>query len=131
MKELGAQPGDFNHVVLHQPNVKFPSRAAQLLGFSEAQTKTGLLAGRVGNVYAGSSLLGLSAILDIARPGERILMISYGSGAGSDAIALRTTDLIAERQALAPKTEDYIARRTQIDYAVYSRFRGKLQTNKG
>ncbi len=128
LKELGAQPSDFEYAVLHQPNVKFPSRAAQMLGFTDAQIKTGLLAGRVGNVYAGSSLLGLSAILDIAKPGERILMISYGSGAGSDAMALRVTDRILERQSLAPKTEDYIARRSEIDYAMYSRFRGKLQT---
>ena len=84
-------------------------------------------AGRVGNVYAGSSLLGLSAILDKAQPGNRILMVSYGSGAGSDAIVLRVTDQIAERQEAAPKTEDYIARRTEIDYATYTRFRGKLQ----
>ncbi len=27
---------------------------------------------------------------------------------------------------LAPKTADYIARRTQIDYATYVRYRGKL-----
>jgi hydroxymethylglutaryl-CoA synthase len=77
-------------------------------------------------VYAGSSLLGLSAVLDIAKPGNRILMVSYGSGAGSDAMVLRTTDLIAQRQALAPATETYIARRTEVDYATYTRYRRKL-----
>jgi hydroxymethylglutaryl-CoA synthase len=128
MEDLGATPADFQYAVFHQPNVKFPSRAAQMLGFNDEQIKTGLLAGRVGNVYAGSSLLGLSAVLDIAQSGDRILMVSYGSGAGSDAIALRVTPSIIERQNRAPKTEDYIARRTPIDYAVYSRYRGKLQT---
>ncbi len=128
MEELDAKPGDFDYAVFHQPNVKFPQRAAKTLGFTPEQIQTGLLAGRVGNVYAGSSLLGLSAILDCAKPGERILMVSYGSGAGSDAMALRVTDLITERQGRAPKTEDYIARRTEIDYATYSRYRGKLQT---
>ena len=127
MGELRAAPSDFSYAVFHQPNVKFPQRVAKLLGFTPDQTQTGLLAGRVGNVYAGSSLLGLSAILDKAQPGNRILMVSYGSGAGSDAIVLRVTDQIAERQEAAPKTEDYIARRTEIDYATYTRFRGKLQ----
>jgi hydroxymethylglutaryl-CoA synthase len=126
--ELGAKPSDFQHAVFHQPNVKFPSRAAKMLGFSDQQIEVGLLARRVGNVYAGSSLLGLSAVLDIAKPGDRIFMVSYGSGAGSDAIVLRVTDQITERQGRAPKTEDYISRRTEIDYAVYSRYRGKLQT---
>jgi len=128
MEDLGATPADFQYAVFHQPNVKFPSRAAKTLGFTDTQIETGLLAGRVGNVYAGSSLLGLSAVLDIAKPGDRVLMVSYGSGAGSDALALRVTDAIVERQNRAIKTEDYIARRTPIDYAVYSRYRGKLQT---
>ncbi len=128
MEELGATAADFTYAVFHQPNVKFPTRAAKLLGFKPEQIKTGLLAGEVGNVYAGSSLLGLAAILDEAKPGDRILMVSYGSGAGSDAMALRVTDLITERQGLAPRTRDYIARRTEIDYATYARFRGKLLT---
>jgi hydroxymethylglutaryl-CoA synthase len=128
MEEMGVTAADFDYAVFHQPNVKFPSRAAQMLGFKDEQIKIGLLAGRIGNVYAGSSLLGLSAVLDIATPGDRILMVSYGSGAGSDAMALRVTEHITERQNRAPKTEDYIARRTQLDYAMYSRFRGKLQT---
>ena len=50
----------------------------------------------------------------------------YGSGAGSDAFSLRVTDLLLERQDRAPKTSDYIARRTEIDYATYARYRGKL-----
>lgn len=128
MEDMGASPADFQYAIFHQPNVKFPSRVAKMLGFNDAQIETGLLAGRVGNVYAGSSLLGLSAVLDIAKPSDRILMVSYGSGAGSDAMALRVTDLVTERQARAPKTEHYIARRTEIDYAIYSRYRGKLQT---
>jgi hydroxymethylglutaryl-CoA synthase len=128
LEALGAKAADFDHAVFHQPNIKFPERAAKQLGFSADQYKTGLLAGRIGNVYAGSSLLGLSAILDIAKPGQRIFMVSYGSGAGSDAIVLTVTDAITERQNRAPKTEDYIQRRTGIDYAVYSRYRGKLHT---
>jgi hydroxymethylglutaryl-CoA synthase len=126
MEELGAAPADYTYVVFHQPNVKFPSRAGQLLGFSPEQMEAGLLGGLVGNVYAGSSMLGLTGILDQAKPGERILMVTYGSGAGSDAISLRVTEAITEQQGRAPKTRDYIARRTEIDYATYARYRGKL-----
>jgi hydroxymethylglutaryl-CoA synthase len=53
-------------------------------------------------------------------------MVSFGSGAGSDAFTLQVTDAISERQALAAYTQDYIARRTEIDYATYTRLRGKL-----
>jgi hydroxymethylglutaryl-CoA synthase len=68
----------------------------------------------------------LTAVLDVANPGDRILLVSYGSGAGSDAISLHVTERILERRELAPRTEDYINRRTEIDYATYARFRGKL-----
>jgi hydroxymethylglutaryl-CoA synthase len=127
MALMGTSASDYTHAVFHQPNVKFPSRAAASLGFSEAQIKTGLLAGEIGNVYSGSCMTGLTAILDIAQPGDRILMISYGSGAGSDAFDLIVTDKIEAARDRAPRTRDYISRRTVIDYATYCRYRGKLK----
>jgi hydroxymethylglutaryl-CoA synthase len=127
MEEMGTTPGDYTCAVFHQPNTKFPQRAAEMLGFTPEQIKTGLLVPAIGNTYAGSSLIGLTAILDEARPGDRILMVSFGSGAGSDAFSIRVTDQIAARRARAPLTKDYIARRIEIDYATYARFRHKLQ----
>jgi hydroxymethylglutaryl-CoA synthase len=53
-------------------------------------------------------------------------MVSFGSGAGSDAFALHVTEAIREKQGRAYKTQDYIARRTEIDYGTYVRLRGKL-----
>ncbi|HHH83543.1 MAG TPA: hydroxymethylglutaryl-CoA synthase [Chloroflexi bacterium] len=126
MENLDRRPEDFRFAVFHQPNTKFPQRVAKMLGFSPEQIEAGLLAPRIGNVYAGSALLGLTAILDVAEPGDRILLVSYGSGAGSDAVSLQATQYLPERQKLAPSTEDYIARRIEIDYATYARFRGKL-----
>ncbi len=126
MKEMGTTAQDYAWAVFHQPNAKFPQRAAGMLGFTDAQIKPGLLVPVIGNTYAGASMIGLTATLDIAKPGDRILMVSFGSGAGSDAFSLRVTDKIEERRDLAPKTADYIARRTQIDYATYVRMRGKL-----
>lgn len=127
MEMMGTQASDYTYAVFHQPNVKFPSRAAQMLGFSEEQIKPGLLAGEIGNVYSGSCMTGLTAILDIAKPGDRILMVSYGSGAGSDSFDLVVTDRIEAARHRAPSTRDYINRRTVIDYATYCRYRGKLK----
>ena len=127
MDEMGTVPADYASAVFHQPNTKFPQRAAQMLGFTPEQIKTGLLVTEIGNTYAGSSLIGLTAILDEAKPGDRIFMVSFGSGAGSDAFSLRVTDHIAERRDRAPATRDYIARRKEIDYATYTRYRHKLQ----
>lgn len=126
MQMMDATPVDYRWAVFHQPNVKFPQRAGKILGFQPEQMEAGLLSGLVGNVYAGSCMLGLSDILDVAEPGDRILMVSYGSGAGSDAFDITVADRITDRRDRAPKTQDYVARRTEIDYALYARFRGKL-----
>jgi hydroxymethylglutaryl-CoA synthase len=117
---------DFKWAVFHQPNTKFPQRVGSMLGFSKEQIAPGLLVPVIGNTYAGAAMIGLTAVLDIATPGDNILMVSFGSGAGSDAFALRVTAAITERQGRAYKTQDYIARRTEIDYGTYVRLRGKL-----
>ena len=126
MEALGTKPDDYAHAVFHQPNTKFPLKVGKLLGFTPEQLNTGLLAPLIGNTYAGSAMIGLTAILDEAKAGDLILVVSFGSGAGSDAFHLRVTDRLQERRNLAPKTQNYISRRTEIDYATYTRYRGKL-----
>ncbi len=126
MEANGMKASDYTHAVFHQPNAKFPRRVAKNLGFTDEQIKIGLLSPVIGNTYAAASLLGLTAVLDIARPGDRILVVSYGSGAGSDALDIEVMDGIRERQGKARKTAVYISRRVEIDYAIYARYRGKL-----
>lgn len=129
MEEMGYRASDFAFAVFHQPNVKFPQTAAKQLGFSKEQIAPGLLSGKIGNTYAGAAMIGLTAVLDIAKPGDRILLCSFGSGAGSDTFSFVVTDKIAERRGRAPKTAWYVARREVIDYALYARYRGKLVMN--
>ncbi|MGD8814067.1 MAG: hydroxymethylglutaryl-CoA synthase [Anaerolineales bacterium] len=126
MNLTDTRPEDFAHVVFHQPNAKFPMRAGRILGFKDEQIETGMLVSLIGNTYAGSPMIGLSAVLDKGQPGELVLLISYGSGAGSDAFVLHLTDRLPAFRDRAPKTQDYIDRRTEIDYATYARYRGKL-----
>jgi hydroxymethylglutaryl-CoA synthase len=126
LEGLGRKPSEYRYVVLHQPNTKFPQRAAKMLGFKPEQVETGLLVPVIGNTYAGSSLIGLTAVLDEARPGDKVLVISFGSGAGSDAFSFAVTERIEAAHEKALSTRDYIARRAPIDYATYVRYRGKL-----
>ena len=128
MTELSVQAEDYDHVVVHQPNLKFPVRAMSNLGFKQEQWETGLLSGVIGNTYAGSALVGLTAVLDVAEPGQRVLVVSYGSGAGSDAFDIIVTERIQDVQDMAPSTQTYIKRRKEIDYAEYARLRRKFAT---
>jgi hydroxymethylglutaryl-CoA synthase len=128
LRGMERRPSDYAFVVFHQPNTKFPQRVGKTLGFKPEQVAPGLLVPYIGNTYAGSALVGLTAVLDVARPGDRILLVSYGSGAGSDAFSLVATERLVDRRGRAPSTQTYIERRTEIDYATYARYRGKLAT---
>jgi len=127
MNKAAKKPSDFKYVVFHQPNGKFPLRVGKMLGFEKEQIETGLLCPTLGNTYSGSSPLGLTAILDEAKPGDLILMVSYGSGAGSDAFIWRVTDRIKAVQDKAPKTRDLLDNNiAYLDYGTYAKFRGKI-----
>ncbi len=94
MERTGSAAKDYTYAVFHQPNGKFPTRVAKQLGFTDPQIKTGLLAPLIGNTYSGAVPLGLAAILDEAKAGDRIFAVAYGSGAGSDAFDIHVTDEI-------------------------------------
>jgi hydroxymethylglutaryl-CoA synthase len=128
MEKAGATPDDFDWVVFHQPNGKFPMRAAQELGFPKEKVEQGWLCPTLGNTYSGSSPMGLAAILDVAKPGDRILMVSYGSGAGSDGFIWRVTGEITRVQGLAPHTRAQLENDPiYLDYGTYAKFRGKIR----
>lgn len=128
MEIMETSARDYQHVVLHQPNGKFPVRAAQQLGFSKEQYETGLLTPIIGNTYSGAVMLGLSAVLDTAEPGDRILAIAYGSGAGTDGFDLTVTQEMENYDInAAPTTSSQIQGRKFIDYATYARFRSKIE----
>ncbi|MEM4853032.1 MAG: hydroxymethylglutaryl-CoA synthase [Thermofilum sp.] len=127
MEETGLSPKDFKYVVFHQPNVKFPQRVAEMLGFSQEQLKPGLLSGDIGNTYAAASLIGLASTLDVAAPGDRILVVSFGSGAGSDAISLVVGNCIEEVRSRAPTVAKLVARAKIVDYAIYLKYRGMIE----
>ncbi len=127
MLELGLKPADFAAAVFHQPNAKFPRRAARLLGFRMEQIQAGLLSPLIGNTYAGASPLGFAAALDVAHAGDRILLVSFGSGAGSDAFSFVVTERLAEVKQRAPLTRAYLERETPVSYAQYARWRNKIK----
>jgi hydroxymethylglutaryl-CoA synthase len=128
MAKAAMKPSDFKYVIFHQPNGKFPLRVGELLGFEKKQIEPGWLVNILGNTYSGSSPLGLTATLDISKPGDLILIVSYGSGAGSDAFIFKVTERIDEVRDLAPKTRDILTKnRYYLEYGVYAKFRQKIK----
>ncbi len=119
--KTGLNPSDFDHVVFHQPNGKFPLQAAKQLGFTEQQLSLGLLVPFLGNTYSGASLLGLCHVLEHCQPGQRILVTSYGSGSGSDSFIFETTSLLVQVQEKAINISGYIQQKQYIHYSGYKK----------
>jgi len=127
LQKLGLTLGDFDRVVFHMPNGKFPTAMAKEMGIPAAKLEDSLVVRKVGNSYSGSSLVGLCRALDIAKPGERILLASYGSGAGSDAFSIKVNGRLVEIRSRAPMTDDYINRKEYIDYGTYVKHMNMLK----
>ena len=128
MERLSLKPEDFDFVVFHMPNAKFPIRVAKTFGFEKEKYLPGLVVTKIGNTYSASSLLGLCAILDTAKEGQRILLTSYGSGAGGDSFSLLITDKILERRNLGARLAKFVNKKYYIDYGTYVKLRRKLKT---
>ncbi len=128
MAKAKLKPSEFDYVIFHQPNGKFPFRVGEMLGFSKKQIEPGWLVSKLGNTYSGSSPLGLTATLDISKPGDLILTVSYGSGAGSDAFVMRVTERIDKARDLAPKTRDLLDKnKNYLEYGMYAKYRRKIR----
>ncbi len=129
LEKANMKPKDFAYAVFHQPNGKFPMVAGKKLGFTKEQMEQGWLSPTLGNTYSGASPMGLTAVLDIAKPGDKILMVSYGSGSGSDGFVWEVKDRIKEVQKLTFQTREQLAsdRRKYLDYGTYSKYRGKIK----
>jgi hydroxymethylglutaryl-CoA synthase len=123
MERLKLQVGDVDYFVAHQPNVQFPVRIAKELGFKEEQYLPMLQVAKFGNTYSGASPVGLAAVLDMAKPNDRILVASYGSGAGSDAYSLVTTEQILEKRKNQKLTVKLQAENPFLEYVDYTTYR--------
>ncbi len=121
---------DYDYCVFHMPNGKFPREVAKRLGFLPEQLAPSLTVDAIGNAYSATAMLGLSAICDIAAPGKKIFMVSYGSGAGSDAFVWQTTDklraLQTVRRAKKLRVADHIQNKRYIDYVQFLKTTHKL-----
>jgi hydroxymethylglutaryl-CoA synthase len=104
---------EIDHVVLHMPNAKFPSRIAKEFKISKEQMKSGFIVPVIGNTYSACSLLGLAHVLQEAKKGQKILLVSYGSGAGADAFLFT---MLRDGVALPPNGQT-------IRYVSYGEYR--------
>jgi len=123
MERLNLKAGDVDYFVTHQPNPQFPVRISKELGFKDEQYAVSLQINKFGNTYSGCSPVGLAAVLDVAKPDERILITSYGSGAGSDAYLFRTTKQLVDKRKRQKINVKFQAENPFVKYVDYTTYR--------
>ena len=121
---LGKLPGGPDgalRVAFYAPDERSHSGAARALRLSPAQVQDPLF-GRVGNAGAAFAPLLLAAALEQARPGERVIVASYGDGA--EALALRVTSQIEKLEPRRGVAWHLARRRPVRSHEHYLRARG-------
>ncbi len=88
MKKCKLTPKDFAKVCFYGPNTRRHGELGRVMRFEPAQIQEPLL-DTVGNTGTAQPLMTLVAALEDAKPGDRILLVSYGNG--SDAVVLKVT----------------------------------------
>ncbi|MCD6229177.1 MAG: hydroxymethylglutaryl-CoA synthase [Candidatus Diapherotrites archaeon] len=128
LEKTGESIEEFDHVVFHQPNGKFPNAVAKILGVPKEKLTAGLKVVDFGNTYSGATPLGIAAVLDICKAGDKILATSFGSGAGSDSFSITATDKLLEKRKTQKTTvQKYIDNKKYINYAIYAKYRKKIK----
>lgn len=122
MKRLGRKPEDYQHVVIQQPDARTPATIAARMQFTEVHLASSLVSKSLGDLGAASTPVALAAVLDMAKIGDKILVLSYGSGAGSDALSLK---VVSDRKA-KPAVQAEIDRKEYIEYVQYLKLKGAI-----
>ena len=122
--KVGLAPADYDYAVFQQPYGVIPFVLGERLGYTARQIEPGAIASRIGDCGAASALLGLANVLDNAKAGQKILVVSYGFGAGADAVSLETTPLI-ERKRPSLSVARLLDNKSLVDYATASRLEYK------
>jgi len=125
MKKACLQPQDFAKIVVYGLTPKYQLAVAKKLGFEPTQIQTSLFE-TVGNTGAAQAPMMLVAALEEAKPGDKLLLITYGEG--SDALVFRVTEGIT---SLVPRRgiKSHIAnKKVEMNYEKYLRWRGLIVT---
>jgi len=123
MAKCNLSAKDFAKVAFYGPDVRTHGRIARRMRLEPEQIQDPLLT-TIGNTGAAFSLMMLVAALEDAKPGDKILVISYGNG--SDALYFQVTDEIKKVKGRRG-IKGHLASKKQLpSYEKYARFRDTL-----
>ncbi len=116
-KKLNLTPAAITKACLYAPDARRHADMAKRLGLAAQQVQDPLM-NNIGNTGAASALLMLAAALEAAKPGDRLLLATYGSGA--DAIALTAQEGVSVTPTGRRGVSKHLASKAVLpDYATY------------
>ena len=125
LERSGTRIDDYDRVALYAPDARSHASVAQSTGIAKSALQPPLF-GALGNAGAAFAPLQLVAILEKARPAERLLIANFGNGA--DATTFRTTDQIEKFDARRDVSWNLARRRVVARYDDYIKAKGLAAT---
>jgi hydroxymethylglutaryl-CoA synthase len=124
MKKSSVSPKDFSKIVFYATDMKQHAELAKKLGFEKTQVQDPLFA-QIGNTGTAATYMMLAAALEEAKPGDRILFVSYGDGC--DTFIFRVTKEVEKMRAKSTM-KDRLSRKAPVSYSKYLNWRDLIQT---
>ena len=130
MKRQNLSPKDITKAILYAPTVRAQQGLARRLGFDAKTQLQDLLVSNIGVSGCAHVLLMLVAALEEAKPGDKLLLASYGNG--SDAFLLQVTDEIEKIKGGRRGVKGFLSSKKALpSYARYLSYRGLLEPQPG
>ena len=130
MEKQKVSPQDITKAILYAPAARVQQALARNLGFDPKTQLQDLLDGNVGILGCAHVLLMLVAALEEAKPGDKLLLASYGNG--SDAFLLQVTDEIEKIKSSRRGVKGFLKSKMPLSsYARYLSYRGVLEAQPG
>lgn len=122
-EKTGLSAKNFSKAAIYAHEQRYAAGIAAKLGFEPQQVQDGMYA-KFGNTGCAAAPLTLIAALEEAKPGDKLLFVSYGEGC--DAIAFEVTDEIANYKP-SRTTKQYLEiKNNKLTYAKYLKWKSML-----
>jgi len=129
LKKYNIEIKNFKKIAVAYPNTRSLRKLAKTLGATEEQIQDNYLS-NIGDTGAAMPLMMLAEALETAKPGDKILMISYGSGC--DALYFQVTDKIENIKRGYKGVSKYLKFKNELNiYSKYLVFRNLLPIDIG
>ena len=127
LAETGVAPEGIRRAAVYAPDARLAVPILRSLGLGEGVLPRVPLLTRIGNTGVASPLLALAACLEEAEPGDRILVVGYGSGA--DALLFEATARIRAVDRTRGVAAQLGAGRALQHYGKFLLFRRLVETD--